>query len=357
MVLSSPVEALSPPKPQVSTVVAPPLSPAEETRVKETESTPPPSQNLETALAPVAAASQQKLPEPASPRKETPRKPEGTAKSVEPPVNLAPIVSSPASPKIEKEDLSVAGVYEAITATTVLSEPKSNASVVARLNPHTKVTVIAGVGEYVKVESRKGNAPGYVARQALAPAQREAVTTGESSVSSFSASGVSQERADTILTSTRPLVGEAQLACRATDRAKLAGLGRVRVMRLKPIRDRALEAMRQGRYHDAISAYELLLQAGPDFLEVLMGLARAHHEMHQPNPAIEHATRAIERCALPEAYFIVASSFLQKGDKKRALAWLDVSLQGGFRERQRIETHFSTLKNDPMYVALLRRLS
>jgi hypothetical protein len=28
-----------------------------------------------------------------------------------------------------------------------------------------------------------------------------------------------------------------------------------------------LLALRQGRYQDAISAYELLLQAGPDFLE------------------------------------------------------------------------------------------
>jgi hypothetical protein len=356
---SSLVEATSPPtEPRVAAVTALPLpSSIEETLTKKTESAPPPSQKVDAAPAPIAVAPQQKLSEPPLPRKETAHKPEAMAKSVAQPEKLAPVVPSPAPPKVEKEDPSIAGVYETIAATIVLSEPKSSASVVARLNSHTKVTVIAGVGDYVKVESRKGNLPGYVARQDLAPAPRESVTTVESAVSSFSSGGVSLERTDTILTSIRPLSGDAQLACRATDRAKLAALGRMRVMRLKPIRDRALEAMQQGRYQAAITAYEMLLQAGPDFIEVLMGLARAYHASHQPNSAIEYATQTIQRCALPEAYFIVASSFLQKGDKKRALAWLDVSLQGGFRERQRIEEHFSTLKNDPTYVALLQKIS
>lgn len=350
------VSTPSPQPPQTESQVAavvtsPPPPPVEAPPAKKTESAPPPIQKVEPL--PVQTTPQpQKQPEVSSPRNDAPRTSEVTAKITEP-QTAPPLTPS----QVEKEDPSVAGAYETVAAATVVAEPKSDASVVARLSPRTKVTVLAGVGDYVKVESRKGNPPGYIARRDLAPVQREAVATTEAASTSSFAGGASSERTDAILTDIRPISGDAQLACRAMDRAKLATLGRMRVIRLKPIRDRALEALRQGRYHEAITAYESLLQVGPDFIETLMGLARAYHASHQPNPAIDYATRTIQRCALPEAYFIVASSFLMKGDKKRALAWLDVSLQGGFRERQRIEEYFSPLKNDPAYVALLRRPS
>lgn len=67
----------------------------------------------------------------------------------------------------QKESATFAGRYETITQTPVLKEPRSDATVLTTLPPAAKVTVVGAVGEYLRVESKKGNPPGYIARQAV----------------------------------------------------------------------------------------------------------------------------------------------------------------------------------------------
>lgn len=68
---------------------------------------------------------------------------------------------------------AIAGWYQTTTSTPVRKEPQPTAPLISTLSPNTKVNVVGIIGDYLKVQSRKGNPPGYIARKDVTPAQGE----------------------------------------------------------------------------------------------------------------------------------------------------------------------------------------
>lgn len=126
--------------------------------------------------------------------------------------------------------------------------------------------------------------------------------------------------------------------------------------------------MHQKRFQEAIEASKVVLSYDPDNFSTLANTAGAYYELNQPDPAIEYAIRAIRRCPDPSVYFAVASAYVKKGDKERAFSWLRAAIRGGLAEqrpgqswgsatvRQAIEENFAPLRNDSVYVSLMREL-
>ena len=54
------------------------------------------------------------------------------------------------------------GVYEVIQVTSVRENPSASARAIAQINRGTKVTVVRSVGEWLQVQSKQGNPPGYI---------------------------------------------------------------------------------------------------------------------------------------------------------------------------------------------------
>jgi serine/threonine-protein kinase len=75
--------------------------------------------------------------------------------------------------QMQKESATLAGRYETTASTPVLKEPRPDATVITNLPVATKVTVVGAIGDYLRVQSKKGNPPGYIARQDVTRAQRE----------------------------------------------------------------------------------------------------------------------------------------------------------------------------------------
>lgn len=73
----------------------------------------------------------------------------------------------------QKESATLAGRYETTAPTPVLKEPRPDAAVIRNLPSATKVTVVGAVGDYMRVQSKKGNPPGYIARQAVTRSHKE----------------------------------------------------------------------------------------------------------------------------------------------------------------------------------------
>ncbi len=64
-----------------------------------------------------------------------------------------------------KQAEAVAGWYQTTVSTPVLKEPRQNAPVITNLSPQKRVYVAGAVGDYVRIESVRGNPPGYIARK------------------------------------------------------------------------------------------------------------------------------------------------------------------------------------------------
>jgi serine/threonine protein kinase/tetratricopeptide (TPR) repeat protein len=77
-----------------------------------------------------------------------------------------------------KQAKAVAGWYQTTTATPVLKEPRQNATVITNLSPQARVYVAGAVGDYVSIESVRGNPTGYIARKNVTPAQGKPETPG-----------------------------------------------------------------------------------------------------------------------------------------------------------------------------------
>jgi hypothetical protein len=54
------------------------------------------------------------------------------------------------------------GVYEVLQVTSVRENPSASARAIAQINRGTKVTVVRSVGEWLQVQSKQGNPPGYI---------------------------------------------------------------------------------------------------------------------------------------------------------------------------------------------------
>lgn len=64
--------------------------------------------------------------------------------------------------KEDAQDRQVAGRYEAVADTQVRSGPGLHYPVVANISKGTKLNVVEGEKGWLKVESKRGNKPGYV---------------------------------------------------------------------------------------------------------------------------------------------------------------------------------------------------
>ncbi|MBI3300647.1 MAG: tetratricopeptide repeat protein [Deltaproteobacteria bacterium] len=166
---------------------------------------------------------------------------------------------------------------------------------------------------------------------------------------------------DAILKSVSPVSKDAAAAFAAAEVSRLTSLGRrlerLQRLRLETFSRQGLQAHQQKRYREAIEAYETLLTIDPDNFAALFNLAGAYYELNQPDTTIEYAIRAIRRNADPGLYFVVASAYVKKGDKERAFSWLERAIKGGFADRAMIQENFATLQNEPVYRALMQRLS
>lgn len=276
----------------------------------------------------------------------------------------------------QKESATLAGRYETTTSTPVLKEPRPDAAVITTLPSATKVTVVGAVGDYLRVQSKKGNPPGYIARQDIARTQGgEQQAAVEKSVPEVDQQGeVSPftREADAILRSVVPISKSAQSAFVISERSRVATLvGRLDSTQRTTLDSsgrQGVQAMHQKRYQTAIEASKVVLSYDPDNFSSLHNTAGAYYELNQPDAAIEYAIRAIRRCPTPDIYFVVASAYVKKGDKERAFSWLRAAIKGGLADqrsgpswgsytvRQAIEDNFAPLQNDPVYVSLLREL-
>lgn len=75
-----------------------------------------------------------------------------------------PAEASPAPPPTTRAVRRNAepGVYEVIQVTSVRENPSATAPAVAQIKKGTKVTVVRSVGEWLEVQSKQGNPPGYI---------------------------------------------------------------------------------------------------------------------------------------------------------------------------------------------------
>jgi uncharacterized protein YgiM (DUF1202 family) len=92
--------------------------------------------------------------------------------SVEPSINTTPIEPSRSSEK-QQSSASVAGRYESLVDTRVHSGPGLHYPVLAEIKKGTKLNVVDEERDWLKVESRRGNKPGYVQASVARPVQRQ----------------------------------------------------------------------------------------------------------------------------------------------------------------------------------------
>jgi uncharacterized protein YgiM (DUF1202 family) len=78
----------------------------------------------------------------------------------------------PARVESEKKAVDVAGRYEALTDTQVRSGPGLHYPVVADISKGTKLNVVEESKGWYKVESKRGNKPGYVEANLTKPAKQ-----------------------------------------------------------------------------------------------------------------------------------------------------------------------------------------
>lgn len=88
-----------------------------------------------------------------------------TAEEPQPKAEDVSLVAEPA-PQEQKPQVP-SGTYRVITSTPLRGEPHADAAVITQLQPGIRVRVVGGVGDYLEVQSRKGNPPGYVHKQGV----------------------------------------------------------------------------------------------------------------------------------------------------------------------------------------------
>lgn len=71
--------------------------------------------------------------------------------------------SAPPSPSASRRTAS-AGIYEILRTTKVFAEPSGSSRTVASIPQGTRVTVVGDNGEWLEVQSKSGNPPGFIRR-------------------------------------------------------------------------------------------------------------------------------------------------------------------------------------------------
>ena len=81
------------------------------------------------------------------------------------------VIDAVAGKRKENGEAVLLGRYSVIRSAAVYREPRPDSNVITKLGPGTIVNVVGGSGDYLRIESRLGNPPGYVLRLDVEPAE------------------------------------------------------------------------------------------------------------------------------------------------------------------------------------------
>lgn len=113
----------------------------------------------------------------------------------------------------------------------------------------------------------------------------------------------------------------------------------------------------QGRFAEAVDAYQSGVEFNPDFYSVQFGLGNAHLELGNFGKALIAFKAARELFETDEVLVYIAAVQTGIGNLDKALALLEQGFDHGFDDFDAIEgsPFFTSLKDDPRFTALLAR--
>ena len=113
----------------------------------------------------------------------------------------------------------------------------------------------------------------------------------------------------------------------------------------------------QGRYEEAVAAFEQALRINPAFLDGSHGLAHVYLAQGEYGKALARFEAEREIQESPKLLRDIAAAHAGLGDSEKALAALEDALTSGYRDFARINTssHFAALRSDPRFQALLAK--
>jgi len=126
--------------------------------------------------------------------------------------------------------------------------------------------------------------------------------------------------------------------------------------KISKLRKEATEANRSHRWQEVIDAYQKILAIDPEDWSAFLMLANSYNGVGSPDKSLEYALKALEKVRYKVLFAIVAEAYGKKGNKDKALLWLERALRGGFT--MGAENFFKNspqYSNDPEYNALLRK--
>jgi Flp pilus assembly protein TadD len=114
----------------------------------------------------------------------------------------------------------------------------------------------------------------------------------------------------------------------------------------------------QGRYDEAVAAMEHVRKLSPKSGQADLGLAQVYLAKGNYDQALSfwlRQTPALRQVAV--AAFWGSSIYAARGDKDKALAELEISLEKGYRDFAAIDAspYFNSLRSDPRFQQLLRK--
>jgi len=115
--------------------------------------------------------------------------------------------------------------------------------------------------------------------------------------------------------------------------------------------------MLQGRYQEAIAAYQRSRELGGDFENI--GMAQLSLAQGDYDQAIAYGVKDIGKIGKSNAIglYWLSSAYAGKGDKEQALKTLQKALDVGFRDFAAMDAapYFSSLREDPRFKELIRK--
>ena len=113
----------------------------------------------------------------------------------------------------------------------------------------------------------------------------------------------------------------------------------------------------QGRYDEAIAAFEQALRINPTFLDGSHGLAHVYLAQGEYGKALARFEAEREIQESPRLLLDIAAAYAGLGDSEKTLATLEDALASGYRDFARINTssHFAALRSDARFQALLAK--
>ena len=94
---------------------------------------------------------------------------------------------------------------------------------------------------------------------------------------------------------------------------------------------KAKKANEEKKWQEVINAYGKILQLDPEYYCASYMMANAYNGLNQPDKAIEFAVKGLQKFPYNLLYAITAEAYSKKGDKNKALLWLEGAFKGGFK--------------------------